>query len=107
MINSQLIILSLLREDDENDTAIITVCFWTDPADEVQALFQSLNTGVIRKIIPRQPLWAKEVGVFFFFSKIETLNHNLGQGSFSQLIQVHNEWHQRGPYKTKDNDGSE
>ena len=65
-VNSQLIILSLLREDDENDTTTITVCFWTDPADEVQALFQILNTGVIRKIIPRQPLWAKEVGVFLF-----------------------------------------
>ena len=43
-----------------------TVCFWTDPADEVQALLQFLNTGVIRKIIPRQPLRAKEVGVFLF-----------------------------------------
>ena len=56
-----------------------TVCFWTDPADEVHALFQPLNTGVIRMIIPRQPIRAKEVGVLF--SKIKTLNHNLGQGS--------------------------
>ena len=55
------------------------VCFWTDPADEVHALFQFLNTGVIRMIIPRQPIRAKEVGVLF--SKIKTLNHNLGQGS--------------------------
>ena len=81
MLNSQLIILSLLREDDENDTMIFTVCFWMNPADEVQELFQFLNTGVIRKIIPRQPLWAKEVGVFFSFQKLKTLYHNLGQGS--------------------------
>ena len=44
--------------------------------------FQILNTGVIRKIIPSQPLWAKEVEVLFFI-QIETFNQNLGQGSLS------------------------
>ena len=58
--NSRLIILSLLREDDENDTTTFTVCFWTNPTDEAHALFQILNTGVIRKIVPRQPLEPKK-----------------------------------------------
>ena len=42
--------------------------------------FQILNTGVIRKIIPSQPLRAKEVGVFCS-KQIETFDLNLGQGS--------------------------
>ena len=79
---------------------ISTICFWTELANDVHALFQILNSGVIRKIIPSQPLRAKEVGVFFFSKKIKTLNYNLGQGSslswsrctvngITQLIQVH------------------
>ena len=44
--------------------------------------FQILNIGVIRKIIPSQPLRAKEVEVFVL-TQIETFNQNLGQGSLS------------------------
>ena len=45
-------------------------------------LFQFPNTGVIRKLIPSQPLRAKEVGVFCS-KQIETFDSNLGQGSLS------------------------
>ena len=44
--------------------------------------FQFPNTGVIRKIIPSQPLRAKEVG-FFCSKQIKTFDLNLGQGSLS------------------------
>ena len=44
--------------------------------------FQFQNTGVIRKIIPSQPLRAKEVGVFCS-KHFETFDLNLGQGSLS------------------------
>ena len=82
MFDSRLKILNLLREDDENDTMIFTVCFWTNPADEVHALFQILNSGVIRKIMPSQPLWAKEVGVFLF-KKLKPLIITWGRVVFS------------------------
>ena len=35
--------------------------------------FQILNNGVIRKIIPSQPLRAKEVGVFCFKHKLKPI----------------------------------
>ena len=44
--------------------------------------FQILNTGVIRKIIPSQPLRAREVEVLCS-KQIETFDINLGQGSLS------------------------
>ena len=44
--------------------------------------FQFPNTGVIKKIIPSQPLRAKEVGVFYS-KPIKTFDINLGQGSLS------------------------
>ena len=103
-----------LEEDDETIPWSYTVCFWTDLADDVQPFFQFLNTGVIRRIIPSQPLWAKEVGVFFF-TQIEPFNQNLGLGSFSvnsnarSVASFHflnNKWHQERPSKSKDGDGS-
>ena len=56
--------------------------FEQDPADDVQALFQILNSGVIRKIIPSQPLRAKEVGVFLF-TKLKPLIITWGRVVFS------------------------
>ena len=53
-----------------------------DPANDVQELFQIPNSGFIRKIIPNQPLRAKEVGVLCS-KQIETFDLNLGQGSLS------------------------
>ena len=44
--------------------------------------FQILNIGVIRKIIPSQPLRAKEVGAFCS-KQVKTFDINLGQGSIS------------------------
>ena len=84
-----------------------------DPADDVQALFQILNSGVIRKIIPSQPLRAKEVGVFFSH-KLKPLIITWGRVVFSVNSEVHsvticrfvhNEWHRRRPSKTEDGDG--
>src|SRR3954470_10626854 len=60
-----------------------TICFRTDYADDVQALFQFLNSGDIRMLIPRQPPLSLR-SRSFFLALIETLDHNLGQGS-SQL----------------------
>src|SRR4051812_47631283 len=55
-----------------------------DYADDVQALFQFLNSGDIRMIIPRQPFLSLRSRSFFLVL-IKTLDQNLGQGS-SQLI---------------------
>ena len=78
--------------------------------------FQILNTGVIRKIIPSQPLRAKEVGVFFFKHKLKPLIKTWGR-VVSQLIQmrievaklsVHNTMNdiKSFPLESKDSGGS-
>ena len=99
MINSQSIILSLLREDDENDTIIYNMLLnrpswwgtcivsipkhWSYKDDNPSStpLSQRSRSFSFRNLKPLIITWGRVV---------------------SQLTQVHNEWHQRGPYKNKE-----
>ena len=73
-----------LKEDDENEIPIIVVGMLSNKTLLMMYMhfFQFPNTGVIRKIIPSQPLRAKEVGVFCS-KQIKTFDINPGQGSLS------------------------
>ena len=65
--------------------------------------FQFPNTGVIRKLIPSQPLRAKEVGVFCF-KTIKTLDINLGQGSISVNPRENAHWGRKLSVRNTTND---
>ena len=76
--------------------------------------FQILNTGVIRKIIPSQPLRAKEVE-FFFFTKLKPLNKTWGRvvSQLKMRVQIANSHFitqrmtsKNIPLGSKDSDGS-
>ena len=65
--------------------------------------FQFPNTGVIRKLIPSQPLRAKEVGVFCS-KQIKTFDINLGQGSISVNSKENVHWSRKLSVRNTTND---